>query len=58
MNKNYFAKNVLWAGIIAVFLLIFLLSGCSTVAGFGSDIKGAADWTHEKMTKPSVEINK
>jgi predicted small secreted protein len=34
------------------------LTACGTVSGFGSDIKGAADWTHDKMTKSSVEINK
>jgi hypothetical protein len=58
MNKQYLAKNILWAAIIGLYLLIFMLSGCSTVAGLGSDIKGAADWTHEKMTKSSVELNK
>ena len=30
-----------------------LLTGCSTVAGVGKDIQGAADWTHNKMTGDS-----
>jgi predicted small secreted protein len=58
MRNPYFLKNMLWACIIGLFLTIILLSGCSTVSGLGSDIKGAADWTHEKITKSSVELNK
>ena len=45
----YTLKNWLWAGIIGMFLLIFLLSGCSTVAGVGKDIQDSATWTKEKM---------
>jgi predicted small secreted protein len=33
-----------------------LLTACSTVAGVGTDIKGAADWTHEKMTGDKVKL--
>jgi len=58
MKNPYFLKNMLWLCIIGLFLTIFLLSGCSTVSGLGSDIKGASDWTHEKITKSSVELNK
>jgi len=58
MKNPYFLKNMLWVCIIGLFLTIVLLTGCSTVSGLGSDIKGAADWTHEKMTKSSVELNK
>jgi len=48
----------MWCIIIAIFLaIVFMTSGCSTVAGMGTDIKGAADWTHDKMTKPSVDLN-
>lgn len=43
-------------GIIAVILvLLFMLTslnGCSTVAGVGKDITGAADWTKEKIVQP------
>jgi predicted small secreted protein len=58
MNPNYLIKNIMWCIIIAIFLaIVFMTSGCSTVAGMGTDIKGAADWTHDKMTKPSVDLN-
>ena len=33
--------------------IVVLLSECSTVAGVGKDIQGAADWTHNKMTGDS-----
>lgn len=33
--------------------IVVLLSACSTVAGVGKDIQGAADWTHNKMTGDS-----
>jgi len=39
-------------------LAIVGLSACSTVAGVGKDIQGAADWTHDKITKPSVDLKK
>jgi predicted small secreted protein len=48
MNKTeYFAILVL------LLLVLFMLNGCSTIAGVGQDIKGAAEWTHDKMTEPS-----
>ena len=31
-------------------IVTFMLVACSTVAGIGTDIKGAADWTHDKMS--------
>jgi len=42
----YTVKNIMWAVII---MMIFLLSGCSTVAGVGKDIQDSAQWTKEKM---------
>lgn len=39
-------------------VFVSILSACGTVAGLGNDIKGAADWTHDKMTKPSIDISK
>ena len=45
----YIVKNIMWAVIIIMFLMIFLLSGCSTVAGVGKDIQDSATWTKEKM---------
>jgi len=45
----YIVKNIMWAVIIIMFLMIFLLSGCSTVSGLGKDISSAADYTKEKI---------
>jgi predicted small secreted protein len=54
MNPNYLIKNILWTVIIAMMLVIVLCtSGCGTVAGFGNDISGAANWTKDKMTGDS-----
>jgi predicted small secreted protein len=38
--------------IILALALILSVTACSTVAGMGQDIKGAAEWTHDKMTRP------
>jgi len=38
---------------IALAVVAGTLSGCSTVAGVGQDIKGAAEWTHDKMNTPA-----
>lgn len=46
----YRVKAYMWAVIIAIYATLACLSGCSTVAGVGKDIQGAADWTHDKMT--------
>jgi predicted small secreted protein len=35
--------------IITMVIATYLLVGCGTVAGLGTDIKGAADWTKEKI---------
>jgi len=56
--NGYQVKNYIWALITFLYFVCFSLTGCSTVSGLGSDIKGAADWTHQKMTKSSVELNK
>jgi predicted small secreted protein len=39
----------MWVVIVGMFLSIFLLTGCSTVAGVGKDIQDSAQWTKEKM---------
>ena len=41
--------------IALILILIFILTGCSTVAGVGKDITGAAEWTKEKVTQPRQE---
>jgi predicted small secreted protein len=48
MNQ-YRIKNIMWTVIIMTFLMLFLLSGCSTVSGIGKDISSTAEWTKEKM---------
>ena len=42
--------------IIAIAVLVGMLSACGTVAGLGSDIKGAADWTKEQM-QPKTDLS-
>ena len=53
--NGYTVKNILWAVIIVMMVLIVMLSGCSTVSGLGKDIQGAADWTKSKMTSTSLD---
>jgi predicted small secreted protein len=43
-----------WIAFIAlIFILLFIVTGCSTVWGVGKDISDAAQWTHDKMTSPA-----
>jgi len=48
-------KITLIVAFIGIAVLAGTLSGCSTVAGMGQDIKGAAEWTHDKMTTPAKQ---
>ena len=48
-------KLILIVAFIALAVLAGTLSGCSTVAGMGKDITGAAEWTKEKVTQPKQE---
>jgi predicted small secreted protein len=41
--------------IILALLLMLTVTACSTVAGMGKDITGAAEWTKEKVTQPKQE---
>jgi len=41
--------------ILTILALIIGLIGCSTMAGVGKDITGAAEWTKEKVTQPRQE---
>ena len=34
-----------------VFMVVFLLGGCSTVAGVGKDVTDAAEWSKDKISK-------
>jgi predicted small secreted protein len=39
-------------------VFVCMLSACSTVSGLGKDITSASDWTKEKISKPTVDLNK
>ena len=41
--------------IVPVLTLLFLLTGCNTVAGVGKDIQGSAEWTKEKIAKDTAK---
>ena len=41
--------------IILALVLMLSVTACSTVAGVGKDIQGAAEWTKEKITQPKQE---
>ena len=41
--------------IILALALVLSVTACSTVAGMGKDITGAAEWTKEKVTQPRQE---
>jgi predicted small secreted protein len=36
--------------VILIIAALIMLSGCSTVAGMGTDITKSAEWTRDKMT--------
>jgi len=55
MKKNLVE---LVAFVALILILIFIITGCSTVAGVGKDITGAAEWTKEKVTQPRQESAK
>lgn len=41
--------------IALILVLMFVITGCSTVAGVGKDITGVAEWTKEKVAQPKQE---
>jgi predicted small secreted protein len=43
------------AFIALILILLFILTGCNTVAGVGKDIQGSAEWTKDKIIKPQTE---
>jgi len=51
-------KVELLAFVALILILIFIVTGCSTVAGVGKDITGAAEWTKEKVIQPRQESAK
>jgi predicted small secreted protein len=46
----FLALNGSTVGVVALIVAaVFLLTGCHTVAGMGTDITKSAQWTQEKM---------
>jgi len=39
-------------------IVVCMLTACGTVSGLGKDLTHASDWTKEKISKPSVDLNK
>ena len=38
-------------GVVALIIVaVFMVTGCNTVAGFGTDITKSAEWTKDKMS--------
>jgi len=48
-------KVELAAFVALILILLFILTGCNTVAGVGKDIQGSAEWTKEKIAQPKQE---
>jgi predicted small secreted protein len=47
----FLALNAPTLGVMALIAAaLFLLTGCNTVAGFGTDITKSAQWTSDKMS--------
>jgi len=41
---------------LAVLIMVTALTACNTVAGLGTDIKSASDWTRDQM-KPKTDLS-
>ena len=47
----FVALNAPTVGVAALIVAaVFMLTGCHTVAGFGTDITKSAQWTQDKMS--------
>ena len=44
-------KTEYFAILVILLLVLFMVTGCNTVAGVGKDIQGSAEWTKEKINK-------
>lgn len=48
---TWIALNGSTVGLAALIVVaVVMITGCGTVAGFGKDVTGAAEWTKDKMT--------
>jgi predicted small secreted protein len=54
----FMALNAPTLGVMALILAaLLMLTGCNTVAGFGTDITKSAEWTKDKMGGSSSSSN-
>lgn len=44
-------KTEYFAILVILLLVLFMVTGCNTVAGVGKDIQGAAELTKEKLVQ-------
>lgn len=51
MKNNKVEVIAFIALILVLVFMLTTLNGCSTVAGVGKDITGAAEWTKDKINK-------
>ena len=51
-------KTEFVALLLLFIILVFMLTGCNTVAGVGKDIQGSAEWTKEKINQSKQEPSK
>ena len=47
----YLALNGPTVGVVALIIAaVFMITGCNTIAGMGTDITRSAEWTKDKMS--------
>lgn len=47
----FLALNGPTVGVIALIIVaVFMITGCNTIAGMGTDITRSAEWTKDKMS--------
>ena len=47
----WMALNGPTVGVVALIIVaVFLITGCNTIAGMGTDITKSAEWTKDKMS--------
>jgi predicted small secreted protein len=47
----FLALNGPTVGIVALIIVtVFMITGCNTIAGMGTDITKSAEWTKDKMS--------
>lgn len=47
----WMALNGPTVGVVALIIVaVFLITGCNTIAGMGTDITKSAEWTRDKMS--------